>query len=72
MSFRCQLIPAEICLRSSEPDHRTECEGAWALGLTRALLNPVTFLLDLLAVGRPVRSALLRRRRLLQGVGEGA
>lgn len=56
------------CLRSSEPDRRTECEGAWALGLYRALLNPVTFLLDLLAVGRLVRSALLRHRRLLQAV----
>jgi len=62
------FIPAEIRLRSSEPDHRTECEGAWALGLSRALLNPVTFLLDLLAVGRLVRSALLRHRRLLQAV----
>ena len=68
MPLRCQLVPAEIRLRSSEPDHRTECEGAWALGLSRALLNPVTFLLDLLAVGRLVRSALLRHRRLLQAV----
>jgi hypothetical protein len=32
----------------------------------------VTLLLDLLAVGRLVRSALLRRRRLLQGVVDGA
>jgi hypothetical protein len=39
--------------------------GPWAY---RALLNPVTFLLDLLAVGRLVRSALLRHRRLLQAV----
>ena len=43
MPLRCQLVPAETCLRSSEPDRRTECEGAWALGLYRALLNPVTF-----------------------------
>ena len=42
------------------------------LGPTRALLNPVTFLLDLLAVGRLVRSALLPRGRLMQGVVVGA
>ena len=47
---------------------RTECEEAWALGLDRALLNPVTFLLDLLAVGRLVCSALLPHGRLLQAV----
>lgn len=60
------------CQRSSEPDQRNECEGAWAFGPTRALLNPVTFLLDLLAVGRLVPSALLRHRRLLQRVVVGA
>jgi hypothetical protein len=65
-------MPAEPCQRFSEPDHRTECEGAWGLGPTRALLNPVTFLLDLLAVGRLVRSALLPRGRLMQGVVVGA
>ena len=67
-AFVCQLVPAEICLRSSEPFHHTECEGAWALGLSRALLNPVTFLLDLLAVGRLFHPALLRCRSLLQAV----
>ena len=64
----CQLVPAGKCLCSSELDHHTECEGALAQGLSRALLNPVTFLLDLLAVGRLVHSALLRRRSLLQAV----